>query len=127
MIQLLWVGILIIKLSPHHWVYNEFKTYVVTHPVLPSSDKFIFFHENPVDLIKKLSNEQGKDIWICKEAQFIQPLLQQDIIDEYHLTIIPILLGSGIRLFDSYFHKFPLKLQKTQQDNGRVNLVYINK
>ena len=63
---------IVTELSPNEWVYNDFTTYVVTHNQKTSSDKINFTNESSVDLVKKLREESGKDIWICGGASLIQ-------------------------------------------------------
>ena len=63
---------IVTELSPNEWVYNDFTTYVVTHNQKTSSDKINFTNESSVDLVKKLREESGKDIWICGGATLIQ-------------------------------------------------------
>ena len=63
---------IVTELSPNEWVYNDFTTYVVTHNQKTSSDWLNFTNESSVDLVKKLREESGKDIWICGGATLIQ-------------------------------------------------------
>lgn len=58
---------IITELSPEEWVYRDFKTYVMTHRKLKSVEGIMFTDDNPVSLVKRLSKEYGKDIWICGE------------------------------------------------------------
>lgn len=112
------------ELSPNEWVYDDFITYVVTHNQKMSSDKIRFTSEKPVDLLKKIREENGKGIWICGGANLIQQLIREDIIDYYYITVIPIILGAGIRLFEKTDYEIELKLLKTQSYNGMTDLVY---
>ena len=82
--------------------------------------------EPPVSLVEKLKFTEGRDIWICGGASIIQPLLQAQIIDEYHITIIPRLVGGGIRLFYAEHDIFKLRLYSIYEENGMVSLVYKN-
>lgn len=50
------------EVSPEEWVYNDFTTYVFTHHEHTSSEKIRFVNINPVDLVKRLKEENGKDI-----------------------------------------------------------------
>ena len=52
---------IVTELSPDEWVYQDFTTYVVTHNPKESSDKIYFVNESPVDLVKRLRKEKGKD------------------------------------------------------------------
>ena len=74
--------------------------------------------------MKKLREENGKGIWICGGANIIQQLVKEDLIDEYYITVIPTILGSGIRLFENACREIKLKLLKTQTYNGMTDLVY---
>lgn len=90
---------IVTELSPNAWIYSDFTTYVVTHNDHASSENIRFVNTDPVDLIKELKEEKGKDIWICGGAAIVQQLVNADLIDCYYITVIPTILGSGIRLF----------------------------
>ena len=49
------------------------------------------------------------------------------LIDEYYISVIPTLLGDGIRLFEDKSTEQKLELVSTQNYNGIVDLVYIKK
>lgn len=112
------------ELSPTEWVYKDFKTYVMTHKECTSSEKIQFTDENPIDLLKKLQAEVGKDIWICGGANLVQQLICEDYIDQYYISVIPTILGKGVRLFENGKKEIKLKLIKTQTYNGITDLVY---
>lgn len=118
---------IVTELSPNEWIYNEFTTYVVTHDPKTASGKIHFTNKNPVELLKKLREESGKGIWICGGANLIQQLVREDIIDYYYITIIPTILGSGIRLFEKADHEIKLRLLKTRSYNGMTDLIYIKR
>ena len=118
---------IVTELSPDEWVYSDLTTYVVTHNPKASSDKIHFINENPVLLLRKLREESGKDIWICGGATLIQQLVREDMIDCYYITIIPTILGSGIRLFGKADHEIKLRLLKTRSYNGMTDLIYIRR
>ncbi|MCC8024392.1 MAG: dihydrofolate reductase family protein [Clostridium sp.] len=115
---------IVTELSPNEWVYDNVTTYVVTHNKKTSSDKIHFTGESPVELVKKLREENGKDVWICGGANLIQQLVREDLIDCYYITVIPTILGSGIRLFENADHEIKLRLLKTQTYNGMTDLIY---
>lgn len=115
---------IVTELSPEEWIYNDFTTYVITHNGHISSEKIRFVNINPVDLVKRLKQENGKDIWICGGANLIQQLVKEDFIDCYYITIVPTLLGSGIRLFGNAEHEIKLRLSNTQSYNGMTDLIY---
>ena len=116
---------IVTELSPDQWVYHDLKSYIVTHHPMPSTHHIIFTHQNPQALVSQLKQVHGKDVWICGGAQIIQPLLMSQLIDEYHITIIPTLLESGIRLFQKDFQSIPLQLINYQENNGMMELIYV--
>lgn len=115
---------IVTELSPNEWVYEELVTYVVTSKDKKSMDHIMFCNQSPVELVKTLRKEKGKDIWICGGANIIQQLVKEDLIDEYYITVIPTILRGGVRLFEGDSHEIKLRLTKIQSYNGMVDLVY---
>lgn len=118
---------IVTDLSPNEWVYEDFTTFVITHKEYISSEKIQFVSTDPVNLIEKLKMENGKDIWICGGANIVQQLVAKDLIDCYYITVIPTLLGSGIRLFENAENQIELKLTDTQTYNGMAELIYVRR
>lgn len=115
---------IITELSPEEWMYNDLKSYIITHKELPSTENILFANENICELINKLKQEDGKDIWICGGASIINPLIRENLIDRFHISIIPTILGNGIRLFETAEAEVKLKLIKTQSYNGITDVIY---
>lgn len=116
---------IVTELSPEEWIYHEFTTYVFTHRECEPSRQIHFTSENPVGLLERLKQEAGKDIWICGGANLVQQLVSENLIDEYYISVIPVLLGDGIRLFGSMKHEIKLKLYKTRTYHGITELIYM--
>lgn len=118
---------IVTELSPEEWVYKDLKTYIITHRECESSEDIIFTKTSPVDLVNMLKKENGKDVWVCGGSNLVRQLVKEDLIDRYYITVIPTILGSGIRLFENTDKEIPLKLVKTQSYNGMVDLVYVRR
>ncbi|MDE5984614.1 MAG: dihydrofolate reductase family protein [Eubacterium sp.] len=118
---------IVTQLSPNEWIYSDFITYVFTHNEHISSEKIRFTNMNPVDLIKSLRKENGKDIWICGGADLVRQLVNEDLIDCYHITVVPTLLGSGIRLFENTKYEIKLRLLNSRTYNGMTDLIYVRR
>lgn len=112
------------ELSPNEWIYSELVSYIITHRTLPSTKNLKFVQGDPRKIVQKLKQESGRGIWICGGANIIHPLVQADLIDEYYISIIPTLLGSGIRLWGEVNKEMKLKQVRTQTYNGITELVY---
>ncbi len=78
-----------------------------------------------VEEVNRLKREPGKDLLAHGGARFAQSLVKHGLIDEYHLLIHPVALGSGLRLFPEREQPMKLKLvSATRFDSGAVGHVY---
>lgn len=112
------------ELSSDVWYYHEHTTYVLTHRRQTDSDEIFFIDEDTTALVKRLRDMEGKDIWVCGGSNIIAPLVKENIIDQYHISILPILLGDGIPLFPASPACLTLHLIHTASYNGIVDVVY---
>lgn len=119
---------IVTELSPDSWFYQGKTSYVLTHRQMDSTDEIIFTDKSPEKLITELKGSDGKDIWICGGAAIVNQLLERDhLIDQYCISVIPVILGRGISLFGGHGGKKELRLIATEQYNGIVDLVYGNR
>lgn len=112
------------ELFPEKYIYEDKMTYVVTSQKRKNLSEVNFVDESPVKLIKSLKNKSGKDIWIIGGQQLIDPLVKNNLIDQYILTTVPIFLGNGIRLFDHLGRTVPVRLIETYAKNELVYSIY---
>lgn len=78
--------------------------------------------------IEGIKNEPGKDIWLFGGAELTASLLRENLVDEFMLSIHPILLGSGKLLFSTLPNRVHLQLADTKTyDSGLVTLTYVLK
>lgn len=115
---------IVTELSPEHWVYDNLQSYVITHRDCTPKSNITFVSENPCTLVNSLKHKKGKDIWICGGADIVHQLMQNNLIDEYYISVIPTILGNGIRLFDAVDQKIDLRFVTSKSSNGIVELVY---
>lgn len=77
---------------------------------------------DPAEEIADLKRQPGTAIAVAGGARFAQSLAKQGLIDEYNLTVHPVVLGTGLRLFTD---PLTLKLLSTRAfDTGAVVLNY---
>ncbi len=115
---------IVTELSPGQWVYDNLQSYVITHRNCTSESNVTFVSENPCTLANDLKQKSGRDIWICGGADIVHQLMKNNLIDKYHISIIPTILGNGIRLFDVTDKKTDLRLISSKSSNGIMELVY---
>ena len=114
----------IMKQVPEY-VHADKKTFVVTRTAKPSINNTHFYTGSLKELITSLKQEQGKDIFIDGGAEVVHELLKEHLIDEFIISIIPVLVGDGTRLFKDGRPEQVLQLASTKQfDKGLVQLHY---
>ena len=75
--------------------------------------------------ITRLKAQAGKDILVYGGAAFVSSLIKADLIDEFHLCINPVVIGSGMSIFTKLTDKQTLILvEATSFDCGTVVLHY---
>lgn len=86
-------------LSISHFPHPDKKTYILTKQALHSEGNIEFYNGDITELIEKIKANDGKNIYIDGGAEVIGLMMKENLIDRYIISIIPILLGEGIRLF----------------------------
>lgn len=113
------------ELSPGMWPYSGAVTYVLTHDApMADTEDIRFTDDEPCRLINNLKEGTGKNIWICGGADVINQLMKEDLIDRFHIAMVPVVLGGGIRLFEEIGRMINLTLVDTLNYNGVVEVVY---
>jgi dihydrofolate reductase len=80
---------------------------------------------DPADEIARLKQQPGRNIYVSGGVSLAQSLSRADLIDEYHVTVYPVVLGSGKPLFGALPAEMALKLVSvTRFDTGAVQLLY---
>jgi dihydrofolate reductase len=67
-----------------------------------------------VEEITKLKREIDGEIVVYASRQLVRTLMEHDLVDELRLVILPVVLGSGERLFGGTDVKKPLRLRSVQ-------------
>ncbi len=115
---------IITELSPDSWPYEEMQSYVLTHHKQEDRNRIHFVDTTMTALLDELKQQNGKDIWLCGGADIIDQALKANVVDELTISILPILLGDGIRLFQTSETPKSLTLISYRSYNGIVDLVY---
>lgn len=75
--------------------------------------------------VKRLKEEGGKDMTILGSGSIVSQLTQAGLIDEYKLSVNPVIIGKGRTVFEGVKDKMNLKLTKSRNfKNGNVVLHY---
>ncbi|MGO8793529.1 MAG: dihydrofolate reductase family protein [Candidatus Sulfotelmatobacter sp.] len=106
-----------------------FKYYVFSRSQ-PTGERYgaMFTNEPPGTFVERLRKADGKNIWLMGGAELARDFLKEDLVEEIHLGIVPVLLGEGIRLFLAGFPQREFSLMENKSySGGLVELRYERK
>jgi dihydrofolate reductase len=116
------------EIGATHYDNGTRDVYVITRTQRPSQGRTTFYTGHLTDLIQQLKAKEGKNIYCDGGAEVINELLKHDLIDELIISIIPILLGNGTRLFQDNRPEQLLEFVNVKSfDTGLVQLHYKRK
>lgn len=104
---------------------NAPKKYVVSKTLQkPIWRSTTIIRDNVIESVRALKAQPGKSILMDGSSQLVHALLEHDLIDELHLSLYPLTLGSGKRVLpDGVNAKFGLTSAKPYP-TGVVGLHY---
>jgi dihydrofolate reductase len=106
------------------WPYADKRCVVLTHRPADPRDGVEFFAGEPGLLLERLAQEGVRRVYV-DGGVVIRQFLVAGLIDELTLSVIPIVLGSGIRLFAGGEPELGLTLVKCHSwPTGLVQLRY---
>lgn len=80
---------------------------------------------NIVAEVRQLKQQRGKDLLLYGGAGIVASFIKENLIDEYHLFVNPVAIGSGKAIFNSLEKNRKLKLVNTIRSSaGIVILCY---
>ena len=101
------------------------KTFIITRTERPAIGKTSFYTGPLKELVESLKHKKGRNIYCDGGAEIVNELLKHNLIDEIILSIIPVILGDGISLFNSDNKQKKLKLKNSQSySSGLVQVHY---
>jgi len=106
------------------WPYRN--TYVISHydSSLLANENLQFLFDNPIEKICEIKKAVIKDITVIGGGNLITSLLNNGLLDELHLYIVPVLLGSGIRFLGKTYD-VNVKSFKTEEYKGTTKICLI--
>lgn len=104
--------------------FKEKKLLVATSRELKGDENVEFISGDICSEVLELRSEVGKDIWLFGGAGLTDAFIKADIIDEYIIGIIPIILGNGRPLFLGENPTIKLHLDECTVNEGITVLRY---
>ena len=75
--------------------------------------------------LTKLRQQPGKNILIPGSPKLVRSLLRDGLLDQLSLSILPLIAGTGRRLFDEMPNEMPLELVASRTfSNGVLSVTY---
>lgn len=104
--------------------YKNKECYVYTRSAMEDTENVKFVNGDVKEFVENLKRKNGENIWIVGGGELLQSFIQEKLIDEFIITIAPIILGSGISLFREGDYQVDLSLLGTKNFNQFVELHY---
>ncbi|MFP4521475.1 MAG: dihydrofolate reductase family protein [Fibrobacterota bacterium] len=109
----------------YEFPHKKERTYIITSHEQPEKDNLTFFGGDLKELVRKLKEQDGKNIFCVGGAEIVNQLLAGKSLDEIIISFIPVLVGNGTRLFEDERPEQKLELLSTRTfDSGLVQLRY---
>lgn len=118
-----------VKDDPTADKFNKATKYVATNTLTSSSwQNTIFLNNDIVQQIRELKKQDGIEIQIHGSSDLLQTFQRNNLVDEFHVWIFPVVLGQGKRLFEpgSMASGFELADHKISK-SGVIMATYIPK
>jgi dihydrofolate reductase len=116
------------KIGTSHYDNGSRNVYVITRTERPTVGKTIFYTGDLAALVQQLKRRPGKNIYCDGGAEIINELLKSDLVDEFIISVVPILVGNGTRLFKDGRPEQQLELLSAKTfDTGLTQLHYKRK
>ncbi|UMY64978.1 MULTISPECIES: dihydrofolate reductase family protein [unclassified Flavobacterium] len=116
------------EIGPSHYDNGKRDVYVITRTEREQTERTFFYTGNIAELAGQLKRGKGKNIYCDGGAELVNELLHHDLIDELTISVIPILLGQGTKLFKDGRPEKLLQFREVKAfDSGLVQLYYTRK
>ncbi|MCE5331723.1 MAG: dihydrofolate reductase family protein [Bacteroidales bacterium] len=94
--------------------------YVVSQKSIELHKEVRFIKENAINQIKKLKEQDGRNIWLLGGGILTASLLENKLIDKLIINYLPYMLGDGIPLFPKYNGESQWKLTNNQSIKNSI-------
>ena len=90
----------------------------------PSGVEFVSEAIGP--FVSRLRAQPGKDIWLIGGGEIIASFVDEQAIDEFVISVVPVFIGDGIPLIARRHRHVPLDLRSLERfEDGVVQLHYL--
>ena len=102
-------------------VFNHVPKYVASRSLTSANwATSTILRDDVADAVRDLKQQDGGEIQVHGSGDLIQTLMQHDLIDEYRVYTVPVLIGTGKRLFNEGTVPRTLRLVDTRTTSTGV-------
>jgi dihydrofolate reductase len=106
-------------------IVHSKEKYVFSKTQKSTESNVTFINENIIEEVNNLKNQPGKDIWLYGGASLITTFINFGLVDEFRLSVHPVILGEGKSLFIDINKRQNLQMVDTKRySSGVVQLIY---
>ncbi len=111
-------------LSFGEFPWKEKQCFVFSHEQNKDEEYATIVSGDAAEFLESFEDNDSR-LWLVGGAHLLAQFLQNDLIDEYIISIHPVILGSGIPLFPATSPKVELELEgSTSFDSGLLQVLY---
>ncbi len=100
----------------------------ITHAPWGKWKEATVINGDAVAAVRKLKQLEGKDMILWGSISLAQSLMKENLIDEYHINICPLIIGQGLAFFPNDIRVIDLELLEMKKyDSGLIVLKYRSK
>jgi len=100
------------------------KEHYVFSTTLKKATDFQLINKDVKQRVIEIKKQPGKDIWLFGGAKLVTFFLNEKLIDEMWLGMVPVVLGKGKPLFSDIQQRTYFKLTQAIPKEGYVSLYY---
>ena len=90
--------------------YPDKECFVFSRKEQGLKDSVTYFNWVPEDVMKLVAVDSNKSAWLVGGANIVNQFLQANLIDEFIIFTMPVILGSWVRLFGEKNQELQLQL-----------------
>lgn len=104
--------------------YKHQKCYVFSRTLAGKNENVEFVNDDIASFARKLKETEGKNIWIVGGGDLLHYFIKEKLVDEFIITIAPVIIGRGIPLFKEIDFELELRLKDIRRYNQFAELHY---
>jgi len=105
--------------------HTDKESYIITRQNRPKQGNLTFYNGDLKSLVTELKAKNGKNIFCDGGSEIVNQLLTEKLFDDLILSVVPVLVGNGTKLFKDGRPEQELELISSKNyDSGLVQLHY---